>query len=69
MDFEISCPHHGTIETLTVPDSYGQHGFEGEVRCADPDDNRPLKIKITAHRATTDPNSAVTSTMDSVERA
>ena len=44
--YEISCPHHGKIETITVPDSYGQHNFEGEVRCGDAEESKPIKIKI-----------------------
>jgi len=50
--FEISCPHHGTIETLEVPDSYPDAGFEGEVRCGHPSDSRPIKITIVVGKIT-----------------
>ena len=68
MEFEISCRYHGKLEKLIVPESYGQHGFVGEVRCGDSDDNRISIIKIPAHGATTDPGGAVTARLDSVER-
>lgn len=44
--FEISCPHHGKVETLELPDSYTKVVFRGEVRCGDPEDSRPIKIEI-----------------------
>jgi hypothetical protein len=31
MTIEISCPYHGKIESLELPDSYSN--FSGEVRC------------------------------------
>ena len=44
--FEISCPFHGGIENIEVPDSYVDAGFEGEVRCGHATDSAILKIKI-----------------------
>jgi len=44
--FEISCPHHGKVETLELPDSYAKSVFRGEVKCGDPADSKPIKIEI-----------------------
>ena len=67
--YEISCPYHGKPETLEVPDSYGEYGFEGEVQCGGGAyDRLPLDIKIATHRATTGPNSPVIAQLVSVER-
>ncbi len=44
--FEISCPHHGKIETLELPDSYTKVAFSGEVKCGDLTDSKPIKIAI-----------------------
>ena len=41
---EISCPHHGKIETLELPTLY--ENFKGEVRCGAGDDSLPIKIEI-----------------------
>jgi hypothetical protein len=46
--FEISCPHHGKIEILEVPDSYPDADFEGEVMCGNADERCPLKIKFVS---------------------
>jgi hypothetical protein len=46
VEYEIACPHHGRIEKVTVPDSYKEHAFEGEIRCTDPENPQPIKIKI-----------------------
>jgi len=43
--FEISCPHHGKVETIELPDSYAKTViFKGEVKCGNTDE--PLLIKI-----------------------
>ena len=45
--FEISCPHHGKVETLELPDSYTKPTvFRGEVKCGDPTDSKLIKIEI-----------------------
>ena len=44
--FEISCPHHGKVEILELPDSYKEVAFSGEVMCGDPADSKPIKIAI-----------------------
>ena len=50
--FEISCPYHGEIETLEVPDSYPDVDFEGEVRCGNTEDSMRLKIKFVGGKIT-----------------
>ncbi len=51
--YEIWCPDHGKPETLEVPDSYAEHGFEGEVQCGGADGRLPLQIKIATYLSTT----------------
>ncbi len=47
MNLEISCPYHGEIEILDLPDSYVD--FEGEVACAlSSGAPRHLKIKVAS---------------------
>ena len=67
--FEISCPYHGNMETLELPDAYGEDAFEGEVQCGADRNRRPLSIKIERHRQTTGPNSPVDIRLVKVERA
>ena len=43
---EISCPHHGVIEKIEVPDHYKKISFTGEVRCGNAGDRLPIKIQI-----------------------
>ena len=52
--FEISCPYHGKLETIEVPDAYVESGFVGEVRCGggDGDDSGIIKIEIARGKIT-----------------
>ena len=45
--FEISCPYHGKLETIEVPDAYREANFKGEVQCGDASDSGILKIEIS----------------------
>ena len=50
IQYEISCPHHGDIEYIELPDDY-RDGFKGQVRCKpnDPEEiSRPIGIEINA---------------------
>ncbi|MBI4215989.1 MAG: hypothetical protein HY687_01145 [Chloroflexi bacterium] len=43
---EISCPFHGQVEKLELPDSY--RDFEGEVKCgARLEPQQVLRIKVS----------------------
>ncbi len=51
MDIEISCPEHGELETLELPDSYDE--FSGRVKCGRTGDDRAdLRIQIEKGRLT-----------------
>jgi hypothetical protein len=44
LKLEISCPWHGKVETLELPDSYTN--FKGEVQCGAGDESLPIRIEI-----------------------
>ena len=67
--YEISCPYHGNLESLELPDAYEQHGYEGEVRCGDVNNKQPLRIKIERHPAEASSRTPVIARLVYVERA